>query len=418
MERTLKRARGNWVEGDRFWGRETELALLTEYLDDNAHILMVAQRRIGKTSLMRETARRIQDRYLCLHVDLQSAESAADAIVELSAATHPHRSLWKKTQGIFTNVLGQLSERIDTLQLDAIKVTLRGGLAGGDWQAKGDQLFKILSEAEKPAVIFFDEVPILVNRMLKGSDYRITPERRQQVDAFMSWLRENSIRHQGTVGIVVTGSIGLEPVLQQAGLSATLNTLAPFELAPWSRETATGCLEALARQYNLNYQEGTVDTVLDCLGICIPYHVQMFFDHLYQTCRLRQLNKVTETLVTEVYESNMLSTRGHAELHHNEERLKLVLGPDLYPLALDLLTEAAVSSDGLSKESADFLVREHFPNDPRPTDRLREILNVLEHDGLLQRNQNTYVFVSKLLKDWWKARFVFHYVCVADRRVA
>jgi len=415
MERTLKRARGNWVEGDRFWGREAELALLNEYLDDGAHILMVAQRRIGKTSLMRETARRIQDRYLCLHVDLQGAESAADAIVELSAATHPYHSLWKKTRGIFANVLGQLSERIDTLQLDAIKVTLRGGLAGTDWQTKGDQLFKILSETEKPAVIFYDEVPILINRMLKGSDYRITPERRQQVDAFMSWLRENSIRHQGTVRMVVTGSIGLEPVLQQAGLSATLNTLTPFELAPWNRETAAGCLDALAREYGLSYQGRAVDAMLDCLGICIPYHVQMFFDHLYQTCRPRRISEVTEALVAEVYQNNMLSIRGHAELSHNEERLKLVLGPDLHPLALDLLTEAAVSNH-LSKENADFLVREHLPREPRPADRLREILNVLEHDGLLHRDQRGYAFVSKLLKDWWKARFEFHYIRVADRR--
>ena len=98
-------------------------------------------------------------------------------------------------------------------------MTLRSGLTGGDWQAKGDRLFGILADSDKPVVVFFDEVPILVNRLLKGDDYQITPERRQQTDAFMSWLRDNSIRHKGKVRMVVTGSIGLEPVLRQAQLN-------------------------------------------------------------------------------------------------------------------------------------------------------------------------------------------------------
>ena len=58
----------------------------------------------------------------------------------------------------------------------------------------------------------------MVNRLLKGDDYRITPERRAEADRFMSWLRAASIRHQGKVRIVVSGSIGFEPILRQAQL--------------------------------------------------------------------------------------------------------------------------------------------------------------------------------------------------------
>ena len=67
----LKRAVGNYVTGEMFWDREEDLDLITELLDEGAHILMAAPRRIGKTSLMREVANRIQARYYCLHVDLQ-----------------------------------------------------------------------------------------------------------------------------------------------------------------------------------------------------------------------------------------------------------------------------------------------------------------------------------------------------------
>jgi uncharacterized protein len=397
----LTRTVGNWVDGDRFWDREIEMALFVEKLDDGDHLLLVAQRRIGKTSLMRQAARLIEDRYVCLHVDLQEAASAADAIAELGVETRKYKSLWGKTKDIFANIARTATE---------------SGLTEGDWRAKGDRLFAILADSDKPVVIFLDEVPILVSRLLKGDDYTITPERRTQADAFMSWLRSNSLKHQGKVRLVVTGSIGLEPILKQAGLSATINHFAPFELGPWSVEAAQGCLEALARGKDLVFQEGAIDQMIEHLGICIPYHVQLFFDQVYQGCKLRRVEMVSKELVTEIYASKMLSTRGHAELSHLEERLKMVLGPALHPLALDLLTETAVTGYLTPEASAVFGREYGIANDiERPEDVVREVINILEHDGYFRKDGATYQFVSKLVKDWWYASHSFNFSTAAKR---
>ncbi len=106
----LMQANGNWVEGDRFWDRENDIELLIEKLDEGAHILLVAQRRMGKTSLMKEIKRQLNDRYTCLFVDLQKASSAEDAIVEISLALKPYDSLWNKTKDLFSNALTSLPE--------------------------------------------------------------------------------------------------------------------------------------------------------------------------------------------------------------------------------------------------------------------------------------------------------------------
>lgn len=434
-KRTLTRATGNWVVGEQFWDREAELKLLIERLDEGAHLLLVAPRRMGKTSLMREAARRIENRYLCLHVDLQKAQSAADAIVELSVAAHRYKPLWERTKGVFQNVL---RDTIESIEIDEIAVTLRSGLTAGDWQEKGDRLFEILATHKKPVVIFFDEVPILVNRLLKGTDYAITPERREAADAFLSWLRANSVHHQRSIRMVITGSIGLEPVVHQAGLSATLNTLTPFPLASWSRETATGCLNALAAGYGLTLQPDAVREMLDRLGLFIPHHVQMFFDNVLQAARLRGITDISRQLAAEVYEHSMLGLRGHAELSHLEERLRMVLGPELDLLALDLLTEAAVAGS-LTDEAAAVLARRHFSDEApfaigfapatqatEPPGRrfcdewkapLRHVLAILEHDGYLEKRDGAYVFSSRLVRDWWKARFNFAYAPVSRQGV-
>ncbi len=284
----------------------------------------------------------------------------------------------------------------------------------GDWMVKGDRLFETLADSDPPVVIFFDEVPILVNRLLKGSEYKITPERIESVDTFMSWLRENSIRHKGKVRMVISGSIGIEPVLRQAGLSSTLNVLSPYELKAWDEETTVDCLIALANNYDLTYGDGACEKVVELLGECIPHHVQMFFDGIYSECHTKNITKVETDLVEDVYDNRMLGVRGHAELSHLEERLRMVLGTEEYKLALELLTETAVVGE-LSVESAKYLSGQYEFDDRKPVEVLREILEIFEHDGYLKKADGTYKFISKLLRDWWKARFEFLYIPVSER---
>ncbi len=97
----LKQAHGNWVAGEQFWDREEELRLFEQKIEEGAHLLLVAQRRMGKTSLMKEAALRLADRYICLFIDLEGALSAPDAIVELNLALHPYKNLWEKAKGLW-----------------------------------------------------------------------------------------------------------------------------------------------------------------------------------------------------------------------------------------------------------------------------------------------------------------------------
>jgi hypothetical protein len=405
----MKRTTSGWVVGDRFWDRQQEMDLFLEHLREGSSVLLTGQRRIGKTSMLREAARRLEREFICLQVDLQGAATCPDAVAELSTATHAYTSLWERVKGWSSG----FGSRVSELSLHNIKVVLRAAMTEGDWRVKGDQLFSILSESDQPVAVFFDELPVLINRLLKGDDYTISPERRQQADQFLSWLRQNNERHQGKVRMVVTGSIGLEPIVRQAGLSATINHLKPFELPPWDVEAAAGCLWELAREYELPITPEVIDAMLAELGVCIPHHVQVFFENIYETYKIRRLDRITVATVRDVYRHKMLGARGHAELSHLEERLKMVLGVQLQGLAIELLTEAAVAG-GLTCDAASYLAREHL--EPVDTSVLREILDILEHDGYLHQKGDSYVFVSKLQCEWWKSRFQFLYQPVAKRQ--
>ncbi|MBI5119328.1 ATP-binding protein [Candidatus Poribacteria bacterium] len=413
----LRPAHNNYVTGrDFFWDREREIELFIEKLDEGAHIQLLAPRRMGKTSLLHEVARRLGDRYVCLYLDLQASKSPSDAVVELSVATRPHASIWQKTKRVFSNILERVEVSIDSLDVHDIKIALNAGVSAGNWKAKGENLLCALGECEKPVAIFIDEVTLLVNRILKGADHRITSERLQLADEFMSWFRESSIKHKGTIRIVLTGSIGLEPILRQAGLSGTVTTFTPFELKPWDTDTAEGCLQALANGAGVTFEEGAKERVLEKLGCFIPQHVQMFFEHIYDNCRCKGNMECSRDDVLGVYNDRMLSTRGHAELAQLEERLGWVLGEELFPLALELLTEAAVTGH-LSMDSARILLRGYEFKNRRPNDVLREIMDILEYDGYLSRAPTGFAFKSTLIRDWWDGRHRLFFIPASDRKM-
>lgn len=232
----------------------------------------------------------------------------------------------------------------------------------------------------------------------------------------MSWLRENTIRQQGKLRIVITGSIGLEPILRFAGLNATLNTFTPFSLGAWSPDVAMELLLELGQEYGIALDAGSASHMVERLGYCIPHHVQVFFDNLYRACKLKDIERVSPSLVDQVYENQMLSIQGHAELSHLEERLKMVLGPEQFPLALELLTEVATAGI-LTSETADIISNSYVFEERLNRDVLREIIGILEHDGYIVRdNQGAYRFLSRLVNDWWRARFGFGFIPASKRR--
>ena len=71
-----------------------------------------------------------------------------------------------------------------------------------------------MAESDRQVVLAIDELPILVDRLLKGGGERAVPEGKRAADAFLSWLRKNGQAHRGRVVMILSGSIGLEPILR------------------------------------------------------------------------------------------------------------------------------------------------------------------------------------------------------------
>ena len=88
----------NWVYGDRFFDRETEIEALRKRVENGTHRLLTAQRRMGKTSLVWELLRRLDDegQFATVFVDLEAAMDGADAVTEMAIQAQSVQSIWRR----------------------------------------------------------------------------------------------------------------------------------------------------------------------------------------------------------------------------------------------------------------------------------------------------------------------------------
>ena len=193
----LKKTVGNWVDGDRFFDRERDIAALREHVAEGTHTLLVAQRRMGKTSLVRELLRRLNGSpdVETAFVDLEDARDPADAIVQISLASRGLQSIPQRAGELKEAVVSRLSNVHLAAQYEEMRFQLRAEINSGTWKSKGDRLLRDLTRGDGTVVLAIDELSILVNRILKGRDYRMLPENIEAAAEFLSWLRRNAQEH-------------------------------------------------------------------------------------------------------------------------------------------------------------------------------------------------------------------------------
>lgn len=90
----MRSSTGRWVIGDDFFDRTGELEILEARVRGRNHVLLSGQRRMGKTSVLRELGRRLDSGgWIVLFVDVEGAASPEDAVADMAEAAYRYRPL-------------------------------------------------------------------------------------------------------------------------------------------------------------------------------------------------------------------------------------------------------------------------------------------------------------------------------------
>lgn len=402
---------GSPVEGENFYARETDIARLREILDHD-DILLLGPRRIGKTSIARTVMGVVRaEGWRAIEINVASCQDERGFLDKLSSALKPEMaSLADKAKGAVGDAFDTVTKRVKSVKLSIpgageLDVSL-GNSDTEDWSQVANDVLRLIGRAEQRWLIYIDELPILLFNIIRNDRANGV----QRVRRFLDWFR-NDVRAMPevrTVRWLVSGSVGLDTLVQQHGMADTINSLKHEGLEAFSEDVAIGMLAKLAATYTLELSDDDARKIVAAVLWPQPYYLQQTFHHLRS---LMKANPATQAAALIGQAIDKLVQPGEDnDFHHWESRLTIQLsGADaLHRLAL--LTLAAQVPAGARAESLLAELQGRMPNATAEEAKRAFVTlrDILQRDAYWWPDESSgvkrYRFRLEPLRLWWLRR--------------
>ncbi len=402
----MRNITGPPVAGDDFFGREAELGRLRRAVEAGNHVLLLGPRRVGKSSILAELARQLDDDgWKVVKVDVQDVTDEAAFLDALLRGI--------RTSGIELPLLVQATGMVRKFRdvLRGTKIKLAGaqveiGEGSADWEdASGSlkQLIPTLPDQGWLVSITVDELPVFLSQLLEASDGV------ERVKHILHWLRGVRQACGTRLPWILCGSIGLDAFVAQHGLAGTINDLQPQGVDAFEAEVAVQCLQQLAATgpYDMTMSDDVAQAIVTCVGWPVPFYLQLMFHALAELPPSQRSTNYPAVADVKAAYATLLDVNHSVHFAHWDTRLRDLLDRSRLANARLLLKHLCQLPRGSERRALfNLLAASHPHADPDTLDDLlRHVLDFLERDGYLIRQGDAYAFRAFLLRDYWKERF-------------
>lgn len=381
---------GNPVKGEDFFDREKEQRTMWRHLERD-HILLLAPRRIGKTSLMYrlyETAH--AQGFQSTICSFASCDSELACMQELyKAVTDEHRIDQKMKE----RLMDQL-KKVKGVKFAGVGIEWDPS-SQTTWQVLGEALTNALQQTETSWLICVDEVPVFVLKLLEQEDGRA------KARSFLYWFRDLRQKHHEKVRWILAGSIGMDTVASRLKISDTINDLAPFPLGAFDDTTAHMFLNELSASYEITLEEAVRQHMIERIGWPVPYYLQLMLSQLLDMHGEQSTPTIDD--VDHAFE-NLLSPSYKVHFDYWKQRLTDELNHPDAEYATHLLNHACKDASGVSKATLSQALEAKISDPNKKNETLVYLLDVLENDGYLVFNNDRYQFRLAWLREYWQRR--------------
>ena len=267
--------------------REDDFFFRKAFIDDlwdslrKEHVLILAPRRMGKTSVMLRLQDEPRGDRLVVFLNVEEIHTPAEFCQALITAIHEQqpeylRQSLAKAWGFLTGIF----KGIEEVEVFEFKVSLRESDPNWEqnWKLKADELVDRIRRAKQELLIILDEVPDMVLNMHKTS-----PEK---LDAFLHWFR--GVRQnprQDNIRWLIGGSVNLRGTLDQRGKLNLINDLRVEPLPAFTDEEVAEFMTTMLTMRDVPFQPEVVHRAKELLGKPIPLFLQLLTQELYRDWR-------------------------------------------------------------------------------------------------------------------------------------
>lgn len=392
---------GSPVEGDDFFGRERTIRTLWDLLGNN-DILLLGPRRIGKTSLARRLmAEARADGWRAIEVNVASCTDERAFVDKLARSIDDVSASWAAE---LRNAAASLVGRVRSVRLPGVGGVDLAAAKEETWTDVASDVLALLARQPGHTLVYIDELPIFLSNLVRY-DPKTGVERARR---FLDWFRNDAREMPGGKGLhwLVSGSVGLDTLVQSHGMADTINSLRHRALEPYSPDEALAFLDALSRSYGLPFSRNEGERLVAAIGWPQPYYLQLAFMNI-RTMR-REDQPVGEVIDAAV--DRLIASGEDNDFHHWEERLRLQLDPGDAEVAVALLTLACRHQGGATASALLAELQSCLPglSDSQQRQRFFRLRDVLVRDAYWTLDESgdvpRYRFLLQPLRRWWHRR--------------
>ena len=317
---------GTHVTDTGFWlGAKPSPDAVLARLTSGESVKSFGLRRIGKSSLMREAARRLRgDERAVIFLDGQQLHSVPsllkEIIVELPREKGPVRRLldWSKSIGLPPEVKAKFEAMITERIVGASEPAL---------DAYAELLFKELGAAfaalppEQRPILFVDELPWFCDNVMKAAGSADRAGASARLNNLLAVLRAWRGEDIG-VAMALCGSLSMSWLQREHGvLSDHVNDCIPLDVEELSIEEAVAMAKAMiAFTAPPDWQEGVAERLCRLLPSLFPGVVQFAFSVIKLESRLtlEMLDEIYRDRIAEGLQSNYYSQFDKRIAHYSD----------------------------------------------------------------------------------------------------
>jgi hypothetical protein len=239
----------------------------------------------------------------------------------------------------------------------------------------------------------------MVDEFTETLDNILIVHGKQEAKKFLQTFRElmHNRKLTNKVQFVITGSIGLQPLVQKLAASDLINQLQLIDVPPLTEEEACLLFRKLIEPENVQIDDATISFILNKIDWLMPFHVQLLVQEVIDLVDSAG-NPIDEAKAEKAFEQ-VFHHRNKRYFVEYYERLTKRLEPGAENLFVHEVLTRTASENTLEKAVVhDLAVKHSF------TEQYKATMESLLYNGYLHETPDAlaYRFNSTILKTWWK----------------
>lgn len=348
-------------------------------------VLLTAERRIGKTSVVRKMCAETPDGIIAYYRDLEGIKTTAEFAQAVFEDVEGHVAKSKMVAGKTFKLL----QHLGGAEFNGVKLP---EFAAPHWKATLTHAIEDLMENTSQIVVFFwDELPWMVDAIQKNAGETTAME-------LLDTLRALRQTHPTRLRMVFTGSIGLHHVLSELKKegynNAPLNDLYSREVPPLSPEDGQKLASLLLAGEGVATSDS--EAVAESIASGVD-NIAFYIHHVVDRLKMQRAT-VTPQMVQNTIAAALTDPHDAWDLLHFQSRVRTYYGAR-EKLVLRLLDEVARSEP----VAFDVLLNAIQSQGATDAEEVRELLRLLGRDHYLtRRTDGSYEFRYGLIRRWWR----------------